>query len=147
MLAIRMQRTGRSGHAQFRVVVQDSRFNPKSGRVVAYLGSYDPHTKNSTLDGQKASKFLDNGAQPSERVTQLLQKEGIDLPKWVQTAQPKKSAVRKPDKRRSTRPAEQKPAPEAKAPGNDTQPEPEQLTEAAPEAESTTETETTKEES
>jgi hypothetical protein len=42
MLAIRMQRTGRKGHAMFRVVVQDSRLTPSSGRVVA-------KTKRSTI--------------------------------------------------------------------------------------------------
>ena len=56
MLAIRMQRTGRKGHAMFRMVVQDSRQTPTSGRVVATLGSYDPHTKTSTLN--KESRFL-----------------------------------------------------------------------------------------
>ena len=35
MLAIRMQRTGRKGHAQFRVIVQESRRTPTSGNVVA----------------------------------------------------------------------------------------------------------------
>jgi small subunit ribosomal protein S16 len=40
-----MQRTGRRGHAMFRVIVQDSHRSPTSGKVVAFLGSYDPHTK------------------------------------------------------------------------------------------------------
>jgi small subunit ribosomal protein S16 len=114
MLAIRMQRTGRSGHAQFRVVVQDSRLNPKSGRVVAYLGSYNPHTKTSTLDGEEVAKYLDNGAQPSERVARLLQKEGVKLPSWVKLSEAKKRAVRHPQKRRSTTPKEEaKPEEEA----------------------------------
>lgn len=106
MLAIRMQRTGRRGHAQFRVVVQDSRFNPKSGRVVAYLGSYNPHTKTATIDSEKAGNYLNNGAQPSDRVARLLQKEGIKLPKWVSLPQDKKRDVRNAEKRRSTAPAE-----------------------------------------
>ena len=49
MLVIRMQRTVRKGHAMFRVVVQDSRRTPTSGKVVAALGSYDPHSKAITL--------------------------------------------------------------------------------------------------
>jgi small subunit ribosomal protein S16 len=110
MLAIRMQRTGRRGNAQFRVVVQDSRFNPKSGRVVEYLGVYNPHTKTTTLDGEKVSKYLDNGAQPSDRVVRVLQNEGIKLPSWVKAAELKKRAVRKPEKRRSTSPKEEEPA-------------------------------------
>lgn len=105
MLTIRMQRKGRSGHAQFRVVVQDSRFHPSSGRVVAYVGNYDPHIKAAKLDSEKISKYLTNGAQPSERVAKLLSKEGIKLPDWFTPAVPKKGGVRNPDKRRSTRPA------------------------------------------
>lgn len=105
MLAIRMQRRGRSGHAQFRVIVQDSRFSPKSGRVVAYVGSYDPHTKAASLDGEKIGTYLSNGAQPSDRVAKLLQKEGIKLPSWFKPSAPKTGKIRHPEKRRSTRPA------------------------------------------
>jgi small subunit ribosomal protein S16 len=83
MLSIRMQRTGRKGHAMFRVVVQESRVTPTSGKVVALLGSYDPHAKTVTLDKEKAASSSSNGAQPSDRAAMLLQKEGIELPKWV----------------------------------------------------------------
>jgi small subunit ribosomal protein S16 len=65
VLAIRMQRTGRSGHPQFRVIVQDSRFSPSGGRVVAYLGNYNPHTKEAKLDSEKTSMYLQNGAHPT----------------------------------------------------------------------------------
>lgn len=106
MLAIRMQRTGRSGHAQFRVIVQDSHFHPTRGKVVAYLGNYDPHTKIAQIDKELASRYLGNGAQPSDRVAKLLKAEGVKLPDWVKLDTPKKREVRNPDKRRSTRPAE-----------------------------------------
>ena len=98
-----MQRKGRSGHAQFRVIVQDSRFHPSSGRVVAYVGSYNPHTKTAILDGEKISAHLSNGARPSDRVAKLLQKEGIKLPDWFSASAPKSGKVRNADKRRSTR--------------------------------------------
>jgi small subunit ribosomal protein S16 len=111
MLAIRMQRTGRSGHAQFRVVVQDSKFSPTRGRVVSYLGSYNPHTKTAKIDTVKASQYMENGAQPSDTVAKLFQKEGIKLPGWVKISDPKKRNVRHPEKRRATAPA----APEAPA--------------------------------
>ncbi|MBI2591996.1 30S ribosomal protein S16 [Candidatus Saccharibacteria bacterium] len=103
MLTIRLQRRGRSGHAQFRLVVQDSRFHPTSGRVVAYVGSYDPHTKATTLDGEKISTYLSSGAQPSDKVAKLLQKAGIKLPNWFKAAAPRTGKVRNPEKRRSTR--------------------------------------------
>jgi len=116
MLVIRLARTGRSGHAQFRFVVQDKRFSPSRGRVVAYLGNYDPHAKTMTIDGEKASQYLSNGAQPSDRVARLLQKEGIKLPDWVKVAEPKQRTTRNPDKRRSTAPAQPEPETPAEAP-------------------------------
>jgi small subunit ribosomal protein S16 len=106
MLAIRMQRTGRKGHAQFRVVVQDSRFSPTSGRVVEYLGSYNPHTKTTTLDKEKAQTYLSNGAQPSDRVVILLKQEGVKLPAWVKEPSKHERTIRNPEKLRRNRPAE-----------------------------------------
>lgn len=139
MLAIRLQRTGRSGHAQFRVVVQDSRFSPKRGRVVSYLGSYNPHTKTATLDSEKTAKYLQNGAQPSDRVARLLQKEGIKLPNWVVLSQPQKRTVRNPDKRRSTRPPEPVAETPAEAPAETPAPAKEPAAETIPAADDTAE--------
>lgn len=115
MLAIRLKRTGRSGHAQFRVIVQDSRFHPSRGKVVAYLGSYDPHAKTATIDKDAAQKYLNNGAQPSDRVARLLKVEGVKLPDWVSLDVPKKRTTRNPEKRRSTRPAEETKEPQEQA--------------------------------
>ena len=83
MLVIRLQRTGRKGHAQFRVVVQDSRRTPTSGKIVAQVGTYDPHTKTLNLDKERAQHYLNHGAQPSDRVVLILKKEGVKLPTWV----------------------------------------------------------------
>lgn len=107
MLAIRMQRTGRSGHAMFRVIVQDSRLTPTSGKVVATLGNYDPHAKNVVLDKEKVEFYLSHGAQPSDRIARLFKNEGVKLPSWVKISDDKERAVRNPDKRRSTQPAEE----------------------------------------
>ncbi|MEX2006901.1 MAG: 30S ribosomal protein S16 [Candidatus Saccharimonadales bacterium] len=115
MLAIRLQRTGRSGHAEFRLIVQDSHFSPKRGRVVAYLGSYNPHTKVAAIDSKTAAKYLENGAQPSDKAAQLLKKEGIKLPAWVKTPAKKKRAIKHPDKLRRNRPVGA-PAPESPQP-------------------------------
>lgn len=106
MLAIRMQRTGRKGHAMFRVIVQDSRLTPTSGKIVATLGNYDPHAKKVTLDKDKAAFYLEHGAQPSDRIARLLKNEGVKLPSWVSLDIDKDRVIRNPAKRRSTRPAE-----------------------------------------
>ena len=62
MLTIRMQRLGRKGHPTYRVVVQDVRQTPTSGKYVAMLGSYDPHAKTTTLARDKAEFYLSHGA-------------------------------------------------------------------------------------
>ncbi|HXR50175.1 MAG TPA: 30S ribosomal protein S16 [Verrucomicrobiae bacterium] len=125
MLVIRMQRTGRKGHAMFRVVVQDSRRTPSSGKIVTQLGSYDPHTKAVTLNKERAQHYLDHGAQPSDRVARLLKAEGVKLPAWVKLQPDKERTVRNPDKRRSTRPEEPaaEEAPTAEAEETATEPE------------------------
>lgn len=135
MLTIRMQRTGRTGLANFRVVVQDSRFSPSSGRVVAQLGHYNPHTKETVLDTEKAAQYLANGAQPSPRVVKLLQAQKVSLPDWVNIpAEDKKRSIRNPEKLRKNQPKEEAVA-EPVAPAAEA--ETETAEELTPEAEAT----------
>lgn len=108
MLAIRMQRTGRKGHAMFRIVVQDSRRTPSSGRVVAQLGHYDPHTKTIVVDKERAQKYITNGAQPSNRVAMLIKKEGVKLPDWFSFNDPLTRTTRNAEKLRKNQPEEPK---------------------------------------
>lgn len=107
MLAIRFQRVGRKGHAEFRVVVQEARKHPSSGRIVAQVGHYNPHTKVTTLDKEKASFYLTNGAQPSPRVAGLFKHEGITLPSWVKIDTSKSRSIKDIEKLRRNRPAEE----------------------------------------
>ena len=104
MVSIRLQRTGRRRHAQFRVVVQDSRRAPTSGRVIANLGFYNPHTKEHAVDLEKAAVYLQNGAQPSERMVKFFMDNKVDLPAWVKPARQRAKAIRHPDKLRRNRP-------------------------------------------
>ncbi len=83
MLAIRLQRLGRKAYPVYRLAVQESQRHPSSGRVVAYVGSYNPHTKDANIQVEAAQKYLDNGAQPSPRVVKLLKEAGVKMPKWV----------------------------------------------------------------
>lgn len=110
MLAIRMQRTGRKGHAMFRLVVQDTRRTPTSGKIVAQLGTYDPHSKAVSLDGEKAAFYVAHGAQPSPRAVRILQAEGVKLPGWVQAGSTRTVAVRHPEKLRRNQPKAEAPA-------------------------------------
>jgi small subunit ribosomal protein S16 len=83
--------------------------------VVAYLGSYDPHSKVSQIDKELASRYLSNGAQPSDRVARLLKSEGVKLPDWVKLSEPKKRAIRNPEKLRRNQPKEEMPVAEETA--------------------------------
>lgn len=107
MLAIRLQRLGRKGYPTYRLAVQESRRHPSSGRVVTYLGSYNPHTKETSIDADKAQTYLNNGAQPTPRVAKLLSDNNVSLPAWVKTAAPKSSALRNPEKLRKNQPKEE----------------------------------------
>ncbi len=143
MLSIRLQRTGRKGHANYRVVVQDSHQSPTSGKFIARLGHYDPHTKEVVIDKEQTETFLKNGAQPSPRVVSLLTAEKIALPAWVKQPAKKERTTRNADKLRKNRPAEEAASVEetsaeadAEAPVEE---KPAEAEEPAPEAEKTEE--------
>ncbi len=114
MLAIRMQRNGRTHTPVYRIVVQESQRHPLSGRVVAEVGNYNPETKKLVLDKEKVEFYLKNGAQPSSRVAITLKKNGIKLPKWYKPAPKKQAKAKHADKLRKNQPKEA-PAEEAPA--------------------------------
>ena len=120
MVSIRLQRRGRRRLAQFRIVVQETRRTPTSGRVIANLGFYNPHTKEHAVDLEKVTYYLKNGAQPSPRVVKFLIEEKVDLPKWVKEPAERQGKIKNVEKLRrhrhlvkSAKPVE--PAPEAPA--------------------------------
>ena len=112
MLAIRMQRNGRTHYPTYRIVVQEAQRHPLSGRVVAEVGNYNPDTKALTLDKKAVEKYLKNGAQPSTRVAFILKKNGVKLPDWVKLAPKKSVKAKHADKLRKNQPKEEAPAEE-----------------------------------
>src|SRR3984957_20020151 len=78
---LRLKRMGRSNLAFFRLNAIDSR-SPRDGRVIEELGYYDPRSKDAAkqfvakLD--RCKHWLDHGAIPSETVSSLLKKSGLD---------------------------------------------------------------------
>ncbi len=107
MLAIRLQRLGRKGFPVYRLAVQEAQRHPSSGRVVAYVGNYNPHTKEAQVQVELAQKYLDNGAQPSPRVVRLLKDAGVNLPKWVKEPVAKNKTIRNAEKLRKNQPKEE----------------------------------------
>jgi small subunit ribosomal protein S16 len=108
MLAIRLQRVGRKGYPVYRLAVQEAQRHPSSGRVVAYVGTYNPHTKEANVQKDVAQKYLDNGAQPTPRVVKLLKDAGVKLPKWVvEPVSDKQKSIRNAEKLRKNQPKEE----------------------------------------
>ena len=75
---MRLKRLGAKKAPFYRVVVADSR-SPRDGRFIDEVGYYNPLTTPAEikLDAEKAKKWLQNGAQPTETVKALLKKSGI----------------------------------------------------------------------
>ncbi|MCG5079466.1 30S ribosomal protein S16 [Candidatus Saccharibacteria bacterium] len=107
MLAIRLQRQGKTHYATYRVIVQDVLRHPSSGKVVAYVGSYNPHTKQVQLDKEAIENYLSHGARPTDRVVRILTGEGMTMPKWVKTVRGKQRDIRNPEKLRRNQPKEE----------------------------------------
>lgn len=117
MLAIRLQRLGRKAYPVYRLAVQEAQRHPSSGRVVAYVGTYNPHTKAANVNVAEAQKYLDNGAQPTPRVVKLLKEAGVKLPKWVKEFDTnKQKSVKNAEKLRKNAPREEEAAEESAAP-------------------------------
>ena len=74
MVRIRLKRIGSKGKPFYRIVVADQRA-PRDGKYIDLIGTYDPHQDppEITIDEEKITKWISNGAQPS------------DLPKLVST--------------------------------------------------------------
>ena len=75
---IRLKRMGAKKAPFYRVGVADSRY-PRDGRFIEEVGYYNPLTDPVTvqIDAEKAKKWIENGAQPTETVKTLLKKNGI----------------------------------------------------------------------
>ena len=75
---IRLKRIGAKKAPFYRVVVADSRY-PRDGRFIEEIGYYNPLTNpvDIKIDSEKAQKWINNGAQPTETVKSLLKKAGI----------------------------------------------------------------------
>lgn len=75
---LRLKRMGAKKRPYYRIVAADSR-RACDGRVVEFLGTYNPLTEPATVevDQEKVLKWLRTGAQPSATVRNLLSKEGI----------------------------------------------------------------------
>lgn len=88
MVKIRLARHGAKKRPFYRIVVADSR-SPRDGRFIEQLGYYDPLKDPAVvqLKTEKLSKWLQNGAQPTDTVARLIKKAGQE-PVTASAAEP-----------------------------------------------------------
>jgi small subunit ribosomal protein S16 len=78
VLRIRLRRTGAKKQPRYRVVVAESSA-PRDGAYVEVLGWYNPQAEPTQIqvDTDKAAEWIKRGAQPSERVANLLKRAAV----------------------------------------------------------------------
>ena len=78
MVKLRLQRFGSKKRPFYRVVAAEAT-SPRDGRFIEIIGTYHPINKENVLkiDEEKALKWLNNGAQPTDTVKSLLSKTGV----------------------------------------------------------------------
>lgn len=90
---IRLRRTGKKKAPFYRIVVADSRY-PRNGRFIEEIGYYNPleNPPAIKIDAEKAQKWIENGAQPTETVKALIRKAAAAAPKVEEAAKTEEAA-------------------------------------------------------
>ena len=123
-----MQRTGRINTPSYRIVVLEHASSPKAGKYVEKVGTYDPKSKQRTLDTERVKYWISVGAQPSPTVHNMLVSLGVIegkkinvLPKYKEPVKEEVAAEAAPAAEKAAEvpaaeatPAEEAPAEEAK---------------------------------
>ena len=78
---IRLARGGSKKRPFYRIVAADTRA-PRDGRFIEKLGTYNPllakdNAERVTMDKERVQYWLDQGAQPTDRVLRFLDAEGM----------------------------------------------------------------------
>lgn len=110
MLKVRLRRVGKRNQPSYRVVITEHTRKPQ-GAYIEAVGAYNPRAREFSVKEDRVIHWLDQGAQPSERVAKLLISAGVAhrllaLPDYDRKP---KRAVKNPEKFGAT----ETPAPEA----------------------------------
>ena len=74
MVKVRLFRMGSTKRPFYRVVAIDSR-RARNGRVLEFLGTYDPRSGNADLRRDRVQAWIGNGAQLSDTVSSLMRRK------------------------------------------------------------------------
>ena len=81
---IRLQRGGRKGYAFYGIVIADVRA-PRDGKFTEKIGTFNPNTNPATVDlnFERALYWVENGAQTTDTVRNILKSEGVYMMKHL----------------------------------------------------------------
>ncbi len=130
-MKIRLARGGSKKRPFYRIVAADSRM-PRDGRFIEKLGTYNPLLPKDSedrvkMDMERVQYWLDQGAQPSDRISRFLEAAGVVEKKEranMKKAEPGKKAKDRAEEKAAkaaaaaeaaNAPAEEAPAEEAAA--------------------------------
>ena len=86
MVTIRLARGGANKRPFYSIVVSDQRRQPK-GKFIERLGFFNPMASTDEekvrLDTDRVDYWISNGAQPSERVAQIIKQVKREIPATV----------------------------------------------------------------
>ncbi len=80
MIKLRLKRLGKKREASYRIVAMESSAR-RDGRPLQELGFYNPRSGETRLDSQELLKWLNNGAQPTDTVRDILRRAELVGPK------------------------------------------------------------------
>ncbi len=110
---LRLKRMGSKQKPFYRIVAADSR-SPRDGRFIETIGTYNPikGVDVLTIDEEKALKWLNNGAIPTDTVKNLFTQKGINAKyaesKVKKSTKEKKAPVKAEEKAPAKKPAAKK---------------------------------------
>jgi small subunit ribosomal protein S16 len=104
MVKLRLKRAGKKRAAFYRIVAIDSRAK-RDGEYIELIGTYDPIKSEVKVNNEIAIKWLQNGAQPTDTVRNILSKEGV-----MKSLHETKSAAKAAAPKKEKKPAAKKPA-------------------------------------
>jgi small subunit ribosomal protein S16 len=76
---LRLMRMGKTKQPTYRLVAADSR-SPRDGRFIEIVGSYAPRQQDNNkvvLKEDRVTRWLQEGAQPTDRVRRILEGAGL----------------------------------------------------------------------
>lgn len=117
MLSIRLSRTGKKNQPSFRIIVIDKQKDPW-GKFLENLGNYNPRSKELAIKADRINYWIEQGAQPSKTLHNVLVSQGIIKDKKIGVSRISKKRQEKLNEKAKTEKAEaaEKKADEKEAP-------------------------------